>query len=192
MKVGEKMHQLIAVVGMAGSGKSVVTEYLEQNGWTKIYFGGVIYEKMKEQGIEITPESQKEFREQIRKELGMGAIATLLLPTIEKAYQKGNTVLDGLYSWEEYLILKEIFQEKIKLVAVVARKKLRYNRIGKRKERPFNREEIEKRDLTEIENLKKGGPIAFADEFLLNNGTKKDCILQLNEILKRLEKGGEE
>ena len=186
------MHQLIAVVGMAGSGKSVVTEYLEQNGWTKIYFGGVIYEKMKEQGIEITPESQKEFREQIRKELGMGAIATLLLPTIEKAYQKGNTVLDGLYSWEEYLILKEIFQEKIKLVAVVARKKLRYNRIGKRKERPFNREEIEKRDLTEIENLKKGGPIAFADEFLLNNGTKKDCILQLNEILKRLEKGGEE
>ena len=62
------MKKLIAVVGMSGSGKSVATTYLEDQGYKKIYFGGVIYDKMKEAGIEITPDSQKEFRENLRKE----------------------------------------------------------------------------------------------------------------------------
>ena len=32
------MNKLIAVVGMAGSGKSIATDYLKENGWNKIYF----------------------------------------------------------------------------------------------------------------------------------------------------------
>ncbi len=184
------MNQLIAVVGMSGTGKSVVTEYLEQKGYTKIYFGGVIYDKMKEEKIPITPESQREFREAIRKELGMGAVATLLLPKITAAYEKGDTVLDGLYSWDEYLILKEVFGNQLKLLAVVTRKDLRYKRVGKRKERPFNLEEIEERDISEIENLAKGGPIAFADYFVLNNGDREDCKKQVRQILEMLEKEG--
>ena len=43
----------------------------------------------------------------LRKKYGMGAIAEILKFDIENAYKQGNTVLDGLYSWEEYLILKE-------------------------------------------------------------------------------------
>ena len=48
------MNQLIAIVGMSGSGKSIATDYLEKKGWNKIYFGGVIYDRMKKEGIEIT------------------------------------------------------------------------------------------------------------------------------------------
>ena len=46
-------------------------------------------------------------RERLRKELGMGAYAKILLPRIQEYAKKGNVVLDGLYSWEELLILKE-------------------------------------------------------------------------------------
>ena len=182
------MNKLIAVVGMSGTGKSVVTEYLEQKGFTKIYFGGVIYDKMREEHIEITPESQQAFREAIRKELGMGAVATLLLPKITEAYSRGDTVLDGLYSWDEYLILKEVFGANLKLLAVVTRKNLRYLRVGKRKERPFNLEEIEERDISEIENLAKGGPIAFADYYVLNNGDRDECKKNVRHILELMEK----
>ena len=107
------MNKLIAVVGMAGSGKSIATDYLEKKGWTKIYFGGVIYDNMRKEGIEITPESQKEYRENIRKKYGMGAVAYLLKDKIEEAYKAGNTVLDCLYSWDEYVNIKKKFKGHI-------------------------------------------------------------------------------
>ena len=57
------MNKLIAVVGMSGTGKSVITEYLEENNYTKLYFGGITYKHMKEAGIERTEDgkSEKEF-----------------------------------------------------------------------------------------------------------------------------------
>ena len=70
------MNKLIAVVGMAGSGKSIATDYLEKNNWKKIYFGGVTYRLMEEQGIERTEdgESEKKFREELRKKYGNFAL----------------------------------------------------------------------------------------------------------------------
>lgn len=181
------MKKLIAVIGMAGSGKSVATEYLEQRGWNKIYFGGVIYDRMREEGIEITPESQKEFREKIRREYGMAAVAILLKDKIAESYHDCDTVLDGLYSWDEYLVLKEAFPD-LKVICVCCDKKLRYQRIGKRNDRPFNKEEIIRRDITEIENLAKGGPIAFADYYILNNGSLDEYKERLNYILGEISK----
>lgn len=182
------MHKLIAVVGMAGSGKSIATDYLQEQGWTKIYFGGAIYERMRQEKIEITPDSQKEFRENIRKKYGMGAVAILLQDQIEESYKNGNTVLDGLYSWDEYKILKEKFPDTLKLICVCCDKKIRYERIGKRVDRPFNHDEIITRDLSEIENLAKGGPIAYADYYIFNNGDLTDYINRLNEILDDIDK----
>ena len=40
-------------------------------------------------------------------------------------------------------------------------------------------------DISEIENLYKGGPIAFADYYILNNGTKEEVIERLKEILEK-------
>ena len=62
---------------------------------------------------------------------------------------------------------------------------LRYERVAERPDRPFDREAIKYRDISEIENLYKGGPIAFADYYILNNGTKEDVIERLKEILEK-------
>ena len=179
------MNKLIAVVGMAGSGKSIATDYLKEHGWNKIYLGGAVYDRMRKEGIEITPESQKEFRENIRKQYGMAAVAVLLEEEITESVKTQDTVLDGLYSWDEYLFLKEKFPE-LKLICVVCDKELRYERINVRPDRPFNREEIIIRDTSEIENLAKGGPIAYADYYIFNNGSLKDYEARLLEILEQI------
>lgn len=184
------MKKLIAIVGMSGTGKSVATTYLENKGYTTIYFGKAIYNKMKEEGIEITPDSQKEFRENLRKEHGMGVVAKMLLPKIEEAYKIGDTVLDDLCSWDEYLILKNKFKD-LKLICVCTDKKIRYNRVSNRPDRPFNHEDIIKRDISEIENAAKGGPIAFADYYILNNGDLNAFYNRLEEILESIEQEGE-
>ena len=183
------MNKLVAVVGMSGSGKSIATDYLEVKGWTKLYFGGITYKLMAEAGIERTPDgkSEKEFRENLRREHGPECYAKFLEPDIREALEKGNVVLDGLYSWYEYKYLIERFPE-LKLICVVVDKELRYKRVGSRIERPFSREDIIYRDVAEIENLAKGGPIAYADYFLFNNGSLENYKKRLIEILEDIEK----
>lgn len=182
------MNKLIAVVGMSGTGKSVVTEYLEENNWKKLYFGGITYKLMEEQGVERTEDgkSEKEFREKLRKEHGPECYAKFLDPEIKEALKKDNVVLDGLYSWYEYKYLIERYPN-LKLICVVTDKELRYERVSVRIDRPFDRQAIEYRDLSEIENLYKGGPIAYADYYILNNKDKKDVIERLEEILEEVK-----
>ena len=105
------MRKLIAVVGMSGSGKSIATDYLENEGWTKLYFGGITYKLMAEAGVERTPDgkSEKEFRENLRREHGPECYAKFLEPDIKKALETNDVVLDGLYSWYEYKYLIERF-----------------------------------------------------------------------------------
>lgn len=180
------MHNIIAIVGMCGTGKSVACEYLEQIGYKSIYFGGVTMDKLKEAGLEITPDNEKMMREKLRKELGMGAYAITLLPKIEELAKTNNVVLDGLYSWDELMILKEKFN--LITIAIVTDKSLRYERLEKRDIRPFKKEDAIKRDISEIENIAKSGPIAYADYFILNNQDKKHLIESLEDILNKLEK----
>ena len=179
--------KLIAVVGMSGTGKGVITDYLSEKGWTKIYFGGVTYKLMDEAGIvrDEAGKVEKEFREKLRKEHGPECYAKFLEKDIREALKENDVVLDGLYSWQEYKFLIDKFKE-LKLVCVVTDKAIRYERVAKRPDRPFDKEAIIYRDLSEIENIFKGGPIAYADYYILNNGTKEDAIRRLEEILKEV------
>ena len=183
------MKKLIAIVGMSGSGKSVASDYLESMNFKKIYFGGVVLEETKKRKLEVTPENEKMVREDLRKQYGMSAISKILLPEIEKSIEKYDTVLDGLYSWDEYIVLREKFGKRLKVISIIADKDIRYRRVSLRKIRPLNQKEIEKRDFSEIENLAKGGPIAIADYYLLNNSSLEEYKNRLNEILKDIDKG---
>lgn len=178
------MGKIIAIVGMCGSGKSVACDYLENLGYKKVYFGGVTMDKLKEIGLEITPDNEKMMREKLRQDLGMGAYAKVLLSKIKELSINNNVVLDGLYSWDELVILNNEF--KMTTIAVVVDKKLRYERLEKRVVRPFSKSDAIKRDVSEIENIAKAGPIAYADYYIFNNGTINDFHNRLAEILSDL------
>ena len=75
---------LIAIVGMCGSGKSIASEYFEKMGYKKIYLGGITMDKLKEENLEVNPENEKMMREKLRKDYGMGAYALLSIPKIEE------------------------------------------------------------------------------------------------------------
>lgn len=180
------MNKIVAIVGMCGSGKSVASEYLEKNlDYKKVYFGGVTMKKLQEAGLEVNPENEKMMREKLRHDLGMGAYAKVLLPEIKELLKNNNVVLDGLYSWTEYNILKKEIPNLI-LISIVADKKLRYSRLSERQIRPLTEIEAENRDLSEINNIEKAPPIAYADYYILNNFTKEEVINRLNEIIKEI------
>ena len=181
--------KILAVVGMSGSGKSVAVDYLVERGVPRVYFGGMIIKGVKERGWEVNEENERKFREEIRETEGKDWVVRQVIREIHELIWAGQKriVLDGLYSWTEYKALKKEFPESVTVVAIVAPKKLRYKRVGKRAERPLSLEEIRARDKAEIENLEKGGPIAMADYFVGNGGTIEEMKEELEGVLRVIE-----
>ncbi|MDO4611394.1 MAG: AAA family ATPase [Candidatus Saccharibacteria bacterium] len=183
--------KILAVVGMSGSGKSVIVDHLTNKGYPKVYFGGMIYKEMEKRGIERTEdgESEKEFREMIRKTEGKDWVVRQVIAETKDLINAGQRriVLDGVYSWTEFKTLKHEFPRCLNFVAVVVDKKLRYDRVANRPGRSFDATAIRERDRSEIENLEKGGPIAAADYYILNNGSISDATNRIDEILKEIE-----
>ena len=182
--------KILAIVGMSGSGKSVAVDYLTNKGYPKVYFGGMIYKEMEKRGIPRTEdgESEKKFREEIREKEGKDWVVRQVISETRDLINAGQKriVLDGVYSWTEYCLLKHEFPKTLTFIAVVVDKQLRYDRVAVRPERPFDGNAIRERDRSEIENLEKGGPIVAADYYILNNGTIEDATNRLDEILKEI------
>ncbi len=173
--------KVVAIVGMAGSGKSEVARAFEKNGFARIRFGDVTDEEIKKRGLKLNEDNERRIRELLRKELGMSAYAQLNLPRIESSLKHANVAIDGLYSWEEYTFLKKHFGGDFCVVAVWSAPETRYTRLTGRSTRPLTREEAASRDRAEIENVNKGGPIAMADFTITNESSLAD----LNEEAQR-------
>lgn len=175
------MNKIIAIIGMCGSGKSEAVKYFTEHGYKRVYFGEVVMNEMKRLGLEVNEHNERATRENLRKEFGMGAMAVKSLPIIEDFMKHNNVVVESLYSWEEYKILKEKFGDAFKLITIYTTKQLRYERLLRREFRPLTEVESQSRDISEIEKLDKGGPIAFTDYLIMNDGS-------LDELNKHLEK----
>lgn len=178
---------IIAFVGMAGSGKSTAVEYLTSKGLPKVYFGGVIYDAMREAGIEITPESQTAFREEVRAREGNDFVAQRIITQINNLIDAGQhtIIADGLYTWTEFKILKHAFPGELSVIAILAPRAVRHRRLAQRPERPFTAEEAKVRDWREIENLEKGGPIAMADYFIINDKSVEHLYEDIDAVLEQ-------
>lgn len=177
--------KILAIVGLTGSGKSEVVNYITEKDVPKVYFGGVILNAMKDAGIEWTASNEKQFREDIREREGKDFVVNQIVKEIHNLIDAGQhrVVADGLYTWTEYRILKHEFPGELTVAAVVAPKNIRHHRLTTRPVRPLTIEEANSRDWAEIENLEKGGPIAIADYYLNNEGNLDALHTQIDHLL---------
>jgi dephospho-CoA kinase len=180
--------RLVAIVGMAGAGKSEAARVFEENKFERIRFGDITDDELKKQGLAVNEENERQMRETLRARYGMAAYAMLNLTKMDVALKSGSVVVDGLYSWEEYTSLKEYYGGRFLVVAIWASPEVRYARLGVRAVRPLTEEEAFGRDRAEIIKLNKAGPIAMADYTILNEGTLKDLEKETRKIIKKLEK----
>jgi len=179
--------KVVAIVGMAGAGKSEVARFFEEAHFTRIRFGDVTDSEVKKRGLELNEKNERHVRELLRREYGMAAYAKLNLPAIDSALKSGNVVIDGLYSWEEYTLLKQHYGKSFYTIAVWASPATRYARLGRRRERPLTPEEAAGRDKAELENINKGAPIAMADFTLLNEASLPDLRRDTEKVIAAMK-----
>jgi dephospho-CoA kinase len=178
--------KVVSIVGMAGSGKSEVARLFQKKGFTPIRFGDLTDEEVRKRGLELNEASERRARELLRKEHGMAAYAKLNLPRIDAALKSSDVVVDGLYSWEEYVFLKDYYGEGFMVIAIWASPKTRYSRLANRSRRKLTPDEAFSRDRAEIENINKGGPIAMADFTILNESSLAELKKEVERIISGL------
>jgi dephospho-CoA kinase len=194
------MHKMICLVGMPGSGKSEVAEYLrKKNDLGYVRFGQVVLDEIIKEGGKTTEQRERKIREALRKKHGMAAIALLNMDKFDREFEKGDFIGDAIYSWEEYLLLKEKYKNNLVLIGIYASPKVRYERLSGRSQRhgkdnelryrSFSNEESVARDYAEIDNLHKAGPIVMADYMIINEGSVDELNKKVDEVFEKIYDG---
>jgi dephospho-CoA kinase len=191
------MNKLVCITGLCGAGKSQVSDYLVNNKHFQfLRFGQLTLDEVKKRGLPPSEALEREIREELRRKYGMAAYALLNLPKIKELLKLGNVVGDGLYSFEEYKVLREEFPTALVVVAVYAPPQLRYARISARisgqedqdiRNRPLSVSDAQKRDIAELENLNKGATIAMADYTLINTGSLQTLFQDLETLVANIK-----
>ncbi len=124
----------IGLVGLPGSGKSVIVRFLaEFLGTAVIVMGDVVREEAEKRNLPSSPEIMRQLMINLRKEHGKDIIAHKCLQKIANLVSDPTkpVIIDGLRSVEEL----EVFRERLQsfyLVAVLASPQIRFSRLQKR------------------------------------------------------------
>lgn len=180
----KKTKSIVAIVGLPGAGKTEAAQFFSDKGVPVITFGKIINDYIAKNKLNHTEEIHKKIREDLRKKYGLEAFAVLNEEKIRDALKKSMIiVIDGLRSWEEYLYLKKTFpQVQVYIVCLYADKKLRYQRISKRKTR--SRHFGEERDINELIGANMGPTLSYADFLVKNNFSFEDLHDKLEHIFR--------
>lgn len=187
---GMTQPKVIAILGMPGSGKGTVVGHICSTYHTEnVYLGGMVYEEVRRRGLDIVAD-ERAVREDMRAKEGPAVLAKRAAARAEELVADGArfVVFDGVYSWSEDKYLRETYGNDYISVAIVNPKLVRYERVVARKDahRPYTKAQIQLRDIEEIENLEKGGPIAFADYYIANAPNIAALTRQTDELMNRL------
>ena len=170
---------ILILTGLARSGKTFASKYLESKGFTKLTFSDILVEECKKRGLEPTKMNLSKLGDTLRSELGMGALGKIIVEKIKGE----NVVLDGSRSPEEIYEIKKKFPNA-KVIFVDASKDVRFSR--RNEHDPQTREEFFKRDKIDIKNKGVSKVIDTANITVENNGSVVEFEKKLDGIVRNL------
>jgi len=167
-----KRRKVIAIVGMPGAGKGLVSEPARSRGIPVLVCGDVIREETEKRGMSLTPENMGRVMLDIRRQEGPAVVAERLIPKIASSTSP-VAVVEGVRSMDEVDALRT--SHTVAIVAVHASPRTRCDRLISRgrSDDPKNWEEFVERDSREL-SVGIGNVIALAEEMLVNEASIDD------------------
>jgi dephospho-CoA kinase len=170
---------------MPGAGKSTVANYLRENSFYVLSTGDIIKEKALELNLDLNDKNLGNLMLSLREEENdNGIVAKLMLEKIMGLTDVKKIVIDGIRSYEEFLVLKKF--DFAKLLAINTSSNMRYEDIKtrNRSDTPENFETFINRDKRELSvGIRKA--IALADKSISNNDLAlRDIYEQVERIVK--------
>jgi dephospho-CoA kinase len=165
---------IICLTGMPGAGKSTVAISLKEKGFFVITMGDIIREEAQRLKLDLNDANLGRLMIQLRKELGPGAVAELIVKKIGSMLISKSkeeipvVVVDGLRSMAEVTVLNRVGQ--VRLLAIHASSQIRFAHLKERgrMDAPVVQSEFTEREKRELE-VGVSEVIALADEVISNN-----------------------
>jgi dephospho-CoA kinase len=171
---------------MPGSGKSLVVEAAQEQGFAIVTMGDVIREETLNSGLELNPANVGKTMLEMRKRGGDDIVAIRNIPRIEQ--QTNNKILiDGLRSLHEAEVFKRHFKE-FNLIAIHASPQTRFSRllVRRRSDDPKDWDTFLARDLREL-SVGLGNAIAMSEYLVVNECGIAETKEKIKQMLIRVE-----
>jgi dephospho-CoA kinase len=173
--------RIIAVTGLPGAGKSIVSEVAREMGYHVYSMGDVVRDEADRLGIECAPTNLGLLALELRKKNGPAIVARMLVDRV-KQDDAATVVVEGIRSIEEVKEFRKCF--KVGILSVVCPKEVRYLRLiaRGRSDDPRNIAEFNERDERELDfGISKD--IDSADWHISNETDEKTLRREVNRVL---------
>ena len=159
MKVVQNIHveavkrsmtrRVVAISGMPGSGKSIVSSVAREMGYHVYSMGDVVRNEAQRLGVAPTPVNLGRITLELRKEKGSAIVARMLVDRLMKDSDE-TVVVEGVRSMDEVYEFRKHF--KVIVLAVVSSPQTRYSRLKSRSrsDDPRDFADFEERDKREL------------------------------------------
>lgn len=182
--------KVIGVIGLNGSGKDEVVNYLNKEyGVPLISVGDIVREIAAKEGIEPTRDNLDSITKRYFGQFGEGYFVKQVVEKIRHNKWKVAGI-SGIRSPRDIAIIKEAFEKDFILTHVyISDPKVRHERISKRgsKRDQSSYEEFLKQDKISQELFHIQDAIKLADYSIPNDGSLKDIHMAIDKLIK--EKG---
>lgn len=170
---------IFVIVGMPASGKNIARIYADSKNIPYYATGDVVREEVKKRGLEPNAENTAEVSTELRGIDGMGVTRKALSLAVDT--KNPLVFLEGMRSWPEIELIRK--KATCIVVAFLAPKSMRLNRITSRGRPDDSPDTFEKRNMREIA-YGTATPIALADEYIVNTGSIEGAIKTLEQIVE--------
>lgn len=175
--------KILVTTGMPGAGKEEFLKCCESRGAKIVRMGDIVRQKAKEFGLDSSDASVGTLANEERKRYGMDIWAKRTIP-----YVGGDLIaIDGTRGQDEIRAFKHAFGDDLKVIAIHACAKTRFERLVARgrADSPTTRAELDLRDRRELD-WGIGEAIALADYMIVNESSLKDLKKNVDSLLDRI------
>ena len=170
---------IFIIVGMPASGKNCAKDYAKAKGYPYFATGDIIRMEVAKRGIEANAENMGTVSTEMRGADGLGVTRQALATALSQ--NSPVVFLEGMRSWPEIKLIKENTDACV--IAFLAPRKLRLERIMSRGRSDDSADAFDARDMREVE-YGTAVPVALADYYILNTSSMDDAVQNLDEIVK--------
>lgn len=181
--------KIIGITGLFGSGKSTAAAILKDKGFKTVSLSSYLKDLANERGLTLTRTNLQDLGNEVRKKHGAGF---LVKKALKEYKNEEKIVIDGIRNVGEIEELRKV--KGSILLAILADRKVRFNRLKKNKRREELDEklfyQLDLRDLgvnERITGLQTAFCIALADTFIVSSNSIKNFKKDIDNFLLKYE-----